>query len=133
MAAQEQRGKQQRERDNAAQRLTRNAMTTAQDSAYAIAGVGGYLADGVRNVNQTPEAIRKVRRGILDARGRLAERGRSVVGRLERRPIHILIDLTDLEGMTVQELRELAKDRDIEGRSQMTKEELVHSLAMSSS
>lgn len=131
MAAQEQRGKQQR-KGNPAQRMTRNAMETAQDSAYAIAGMGGYLADGVRNVNQTPEAIRRVRRWVLDTRGRLAERGRAVVGRMERRPIHILIDLTDLEGMTVQELRELAKDRDIEGRSHMTKDELVHSLATSS-
>ncbi len=59
------------------------------------------------------------------------------VGRLETFGFELVAEEssgepTDLESRTIGELRELAADREIEGRSSMTKAELVSALTLTS-
>jgi hypothetical protein len=98
----------------------KGARSRLSSAGLVVAGVGGFAVD---LVSRMPQAPRATRRGLQTVIDRLRDRGSRLLG---QSPTTTIIDLNT---MTVTQLREVARDHKVRGRSQMDKDELIKALA----
>lgn len=126
------------------------SLRTLQRTGYALVGLGAYIGDGIKTLAQRPEVVGELGEALHDGLVQLTHRGEEAwptivensrraatkvqhgaedVGRTVRWRLQLeAAHAPDLEERTVDELRELARELDIEGRSDMTKDELIASI-----
>jgi hypothetical protein len=126
-------------------RVGHAASTALTETAFAAVGLSAYAVDLVKSLRVTPEAARTagdwtVRSAAIAgeqiARGfrTLSLRGHRVLGVVpglrepHREAAADRVEPDPDDGVTITELRERAREADIAGRSNMTRQELIDAL-----
>lgn len=138
------------------QRVRDTGRTVLREGGYALVGLGAEALALLHRAREAPEALRAARSQAAERRRELADRGRDLLERAQQGVEHLsdrgretVESVTarrrtpggvwedqpggDLESLTVEELRERAREADVPGRSQMTKDELIAALREGSS
>lgn len=106
--------------------------STVEERFGALAGRGREVVESLQGSRSTREAVtrtRVARSQVKAAATSVTRAGEAASDAVEDGAAKIGDDAaTDYESLTVDQLRELARDRDIQGRSDMNKAELVTAL-----